>query len=263
MKQKRKINNYHLRDKDSCRFSSVNVKPEFLTYVKTAVVTLLELKNNKLNEKYDLIAQIISNMLEAHQKGKVLADSRNTGSNASCRIQLYNALLDAGILKVCIGSEKSKMVSRYAFTSKGEQLFKNLQISDVIDFSFDTPITQNRSAYDSNRAPVILRQAKKHKNGSKRKHNGKITIPFPKRLNKDTLKYIRRLENRIMRINAHNLNHHQWEYPVNINDSLRLAQVNPCVRAIFNNDFKHGGRLYSRGISGYQTLSREERKNLW
>lgn len=256
-----KRTNHDLRDMKSCRFNDVTVTSDFLKIIKAHIIPLLKLKNNKLNEKYNLIAQILACMLEAHKLGKVLADSRDNSSNASHRICLYDALIKARILKVCIGSEISEKVSRYAFTTKGKKIFENLKTSDAIDFLFDTPVTKDKNAYCSDRAPVILRTEKPtSKKKIKKTSKKKITIPFPERMDKYTFEFVERREQHVMRINLANLNHHTWECPI-INDKGQstMMQINPCVRSIFNENFDQGGRLFSRGASGYQSLETAKR----
>ena len=246
--------NYELRnDMESHNFEPCTVLLDFFEFIKTNIIPRLELSNNKQRQCL-LIAQILARMLETNNSNKSLSDSRNTGSKANSRIPIYDALIKANILKVCLGCEISGKVSRYGFACKGKHIFNNHKTFDAIDFLFDTPITQNKTSYNSDRAPVILRT---------KTENSKKQIPFPRRMDKKTLDFVQQLEESIMRINKANLAH-KWEYPVlnKKGEVISISRANPCVRAIFNEDFEHGGRVYSEGASGYQSIKRNERHKM-
>ena len=247
--------NYELRDDmESHVFQCCTLLPSFSEFIKAKVIPRLELTNSKPEEKHHLIAQILARMLEANHSNKSLSDSRNNSSKANSRIPIYDALIKANILKICLGSEISGKVSRYGFTNKGTNIFKHFKTFDAIDFLFDIPITQNRASYNSDRAPVILRTENKGK---------KEQIPFPRKMDKIILEFVQQREESIMLINKANLAFN-WELPV-MNDNAQVIahiQLNPCVRSIFNDNFELGGRLFTRGASGYQSLSRLERKTM-
>jgi hypothetical protein len=73
------------------------------------------LKGYKLKEKQRTAIQCIFNLFVAKTKKKVVADNRDNSKNY-LRIQTWDALETANLLRKCLGSEESRKVARYRAT---------------------------------------------------------------------------------------------------------------------------------------------------
>ena len=258
-----------LRKRKSHVFQPLKLSTTFINFVQTEILPELQLGNRILEKKHERIQQILGNVVLAYIAGGiVLADSRNTGGEAKTRIPMYDELTKMEILQKQNGSENSQKVARYAPTSLFAQKVIKLNFLDIVNPLLDEPITKQKPFQGKRQptefAPVILREKYDISDPKEAGHRWiKKSIPFPKMKDAE-LASIQGWEQIIMQLNEANLKNHSWVYTVldKCGNPVGLNQPNPVVRAIFNNDFKHGGRLYSRGANGYQNISKAERRTM-
>jgi len=239
----------HLRLHESIRFRPLRVDDVFAEFVREQIAPKLDLGNRNLLAKQDLVSQIMANLFLAAKAGKTLADSRDSSRpGVKRRTSLYDQLEAAGLVIKQIGSQQSRKVTRYDLSMRGNWMRKreDFQLLEIVDVRLER---NSRSRPPSESAPVVLRDADKQPK------------PFPrmKRAERDR---IREMEIRIDAINRNNLENHTWVFYREINGRRVADQPNVVVRALFNEDFDHGGRLYSWTVNGYTSLSKAERRTM-
>ena len=253
-----------LRNHPSSTYQPVKTTPKFKEYVRQVIVPDLDLGGRILEKKTKRITEMMANLFIAHKTGgKVLADSRNRGGKdpqARARVSMYDILIDADFIRKHTGSEQARKITRYALECYIACTARQWDFHDIVDASLDKPNSEQYRL--SEFAPVILRTKQELRDKPGHKYIKK-SIPFPP-MSKPELELVQKLENKIIEINKAHLIQHSWAYQVldKHGNFVTWNQANPTMRAIFNEDFQHGGRFYSRGANGYQNITKLERHTM-
>jgi len=173
-------------------------------------------------KKLDCVAQILGSALTAHQAGKRAISASRKKRDLLTR--LFDELTFHGYLIRATGNQHCRRVSRYRLTCKSLSTLQHFRVwKDVIDpLRNPTVILRN-----------LHRQARKLPNNTPAK--------------------IRALKRELAELNRFNQNVHNWVHSL-------FGKLMTCVRAIYNQDFNHGGRLYCYGSLSYQALSASMRR---
>lgn len=250
----------NLRKRPSAVYQPVKPTARFKEYVHQELIPDLPLGQRNREKQRDIATAVIANLVVAHKAGgKVLADSRDTGKGCGARVRIYDQLEQADIIRKQLGSEQSGKMTRYALRHGIAHDAREWDFLDVVNPSLDEPTSQRYQP--SEFAPVILRPSKSTEPGHQ---YARKSIPFPPTMSEKELAIVRHLEDAIQAINDQHLFKHTWVYSIldPCGQPVARNQVNPIMRAIFNGDFQHGGRFYSRGPNGYQNLSKSERRTM-
>lgn len=240
-----RLRSLNLRKERSLPIHPVRVGSGVIRYVETELLPRVDLGRKHRNARR-LLEQMMAIQLVAEQAGRVLACScDNSDSGARTRTKLLNQLVTLGVLIHQKGSENSGMVSRYAFSRQGYRIASQYvrQVTDAINVDVKPTKKVRPDMLDLEMAPVVLR------------NEHKLAVQFKRTM------AIKDLERRITEINRQNLLH-TYIFSRQLSQANRLQQAITNVRAIFNRDFKHGGRLYSFTINGYTSLKKQDRRTM-
>jgi hypothetical protein len=199
------------------------------------------------NRKLELVELLLANLITAAKKSRAVAISRNTSEpGAGLRNKVLDAMVQHRYLICRKGSEISGKQTRYDFTEQAWRWLQKFDLSapQVAPYLIRRPTDIPPSQLALQFAPVVLRNP--------RKEAMEFNAP-PE---------IEELEDRILSINDF-LCQFSYSFQREFRPG-RFMTEQPIVgvRSIFNNDFEHGGRLYSGTLAGYQAMTKEERSTL-
>lgn len=241
-----------LRQYPSQRYLQVRVPAKVLAIIHQKLLPPLNLKGRNVQRQIALVEQIMANLNKAHRSGACVAIPGD-GARWENRLrnQMLDQLLEQGLIVKRKGSEQSGTVNRYGLSAKGIRMMKDDNV-----FSSDYfPPPGTKPSNDLDNFPVVLRNA-----------DGEA-VPFK------VTPELQKLVDRIAAINERNLFHAiRYERPLPDPDpdpdgpppkvTLVIDAPNVWVRAIFNGDFQHGGRLYAFGKYGYTRIDKTERRTM-
>lgn len=280
----KKSKNLAFREFDSVFFNERVIPLEFQQFVEQKIWLLLTALRSgyKQDEKRQVATHCLHNLIEAGLTNRVVADSRNKGiKGISQRVAVWDVIIQAGLCRICKGSEDSGRVSLYHATDK----LLNLRQRWELELLEHLHLKRNTEEIDPTRlALVVLYAGKKDwltgldlpeekrkqplsiveritATAQRKKEN--IHEPDPQAI-KNGMDYTRAAENSMNAINSENLRHsfiafslnpetgNQNEFGVNV----QLRQVHSgghlfrCVR------------LYSWGPLSGQNLAQEQRQTM-
>ncbi|MFH5803315.1 hypothetical protein ACG2DA_04615 [Alienimonas sp. DA493] len=226
------------------------VASPFSEHFENDVLPLLDLPRGR--KAREAAACALADLYAAANAGRATADGRDTRhSGTKARVRAWDALVAAGLVLKRTGSERAGKTTRYGLTFRGERLRRaqHFTLTDLIDVTPAPPAsTARRGSLPSRFAPVVLHDA----DGNPRR--------WP-RLDRYTAAEVREVEEAVIRLNDANLNH-AWKIYRDLDGRPVPDQPNVVVRAIYNEDFKHGGRLYSSTANAYNDLPRAVRRTM-
>lgn len=97
--------NQFFRDLPSVPYSEPKMPPEFRLFVWKRVLPKLMFEGYKIGEKKRIATHLIHNLVLTGMMKSVVADSRDKNKKAQLRVSVWDAVVEAGFAKVCIGSE--------------------------------------------------------------------------------------------------------------------------------------------------------------
>jgi hypothetical protein len=274
--------NLHLRDLQSFVFEEHKITPKFKRFVEKTVLRSLRLEGYKLDEKRDLVIQMVRNLITTGLAGAVVSDTRDWNApGAKLRSKLWDLLVKAGYARMCKGSESSGKVSRYRVTRSLLRLkhFWRLRLLEDLHLARNTELTEPTS-----RALVVVHTGKIDLAtgmplvGSERKRPISLLkllkqdkrirrIPFtgtpdPEHV-KEWIDSIAFYEDLIERINDSNASHKWRAYHVD-EETTEKAYFEPNVklRQIHVGELNRATRLYSFGHLSGQNLSKAVRRRI-
>lgn len=249
----------HFREMKSVLFTEHRIAKAFKDFTKSQILPLIQLDGYKLAQKQKTALNCIHNLALANLRNKVVADDRNNATN-SLRIAIWDAIIKAGLCRVCKGKQSVGLISRYRATGKLVKLFKTYGESTYIDFGL---------AYNTNRKRPT-------KNAFVYLHTGTIDLNSGKRLPKEQRKKIlplidfppniirnlAEIEARLHECNRINSNH-SWLVDCPENERLQMPyEPNYCLKQ------SHSGRIgrYTRLVGwtdiSIQQFSKKERRRI-
>ena len=114
--KKRRSDNKHLREIPSVPYSEDEILPEFRQFVEAKVLPRIRFTGYKLDQKRETAIRIVHNLIVAGP-AQCIADTRNTHhAGVAMRVKVWDAMIDAGLVQACTGSELSGLVTRYRMT---------------------------------------------------------------------------------------------------------------------------------------------------
>jgi hypothetical protein len=276
--------NIHFRELKSWRYCERPLTADFKRFAEDEIwPQLKELKQGrKVNEKKKITAHVVHNLVEAGLTGKVVADSRDVSKNY-LRIQVWDAFVNNGLCKVCVGSEDSRKVSLYRATGhllnlreiwelallEDINLRRNTELAEptrhalVVLYSGKTDWLTGQTLQDEEqkKPQSILKRiedtAQRDKNDYRK--------PDPRAV-QNGLNHIRAIENIINEINTENLSH-SWLALRKVKrvdgDLIDTAfQPNILIRQVHSGKLFRGTRLYSFGGEAGQGMTKEQRQTI-
>ncbi len=127
--------NIHFRELDSrLYYPEEYLTADFRAFFKTEVWPLL-LKTTQgynVKEKKSVACQIAHNLITTGLTNRTVADSRNFHKNFS-RIKIWDTFIEAGLCKMCLGSQSSRKVTRYYATNLLLGFREKWELSLLID----------------------------------------------------------------------------------------------------------------------------------
>ena len=112
-----KRNNYHLRDLPSIPFDEDRERPapEFREFVIEEIIPTLGILDGRYREeKTNTAIQVLLHLVLAGQRCRTVADTRdNSVSGVKRRVKIWNAVVGAKLARCCVGSEESRLTTRY------------------------------------------------------------------------------------------------------------------------------------------------------
>lgn len=237
---------HDLRKSSPVHFQDIGVGP---ICVKLADLLFphLHLGNRCIAKKQKSLALILANQITAWKKQRPVAVSRRQAEpGVRLRCEIFDRLVDHDVLICRKGSNLSGCRSLYDFTVKARRWLQQFDLSTpgITHYRIKRPTDRPPSQSSLQLAPVVLR--------NERKEAMEFVITPD----------IEALEDRILAINEY-LVKHNYVFQREFRPGRFMAeQPLVGVRSIFNRDFRHGGRLYSATLSGYQAMTKKERSTL-
>jgi len=262
-------NNNFFRELKSFLYNEIPLTEEFKQFVQNVIWPMLnELHTGyRLDEKKELTAQIICNLVKTGLTGNVVADNRNNNDKqARKRITIWDALVKNGFCKVCKGSQISQNVTRYRATGNLLNLQKKWDLNALEDLNLkrNTQLEQPTShalvvLKDKNKKPQSIR---KFIELNCQRDDNDYRKPDQRAL-QNGLNHFKYIENLLNQINTINLSHSWISYATNPETGNRIVfQPNVCLRQIYSEQLFQGGRLYSWGALDGQSMSKEQRQTI-
>jgi hypothetical protein len=245
------------RDLPSHLFNEQPVPAKFRDFCERQLIPRLKLTGYKQTTKSELAIVCIHNLVQTGMRGVVVGDSRDNGRvGVRLRIKVWDALVEAGLARVCKGSEYSAKQARYRATTKLLTPFKDWTLGELIDLNLKRN-TKLRKPTDH--ALVVVRSGTKHPKTGKPLPAAKRKQPQPLPKTPPGLRrLLREREDAIERINRANLQH-AWQA---FNDEGRTFQPNVCLRQVHSGSVGRGARLYSFSSFNGQQLPKKLRRKI-
>ncbi|NNJ24950.1 hypothetical protein [Alienimonas chondri] len=198
-------------------------------------------------------------LMLAHAAGVVVSDSRTNGTPGAKRVKAWDALVAAGLAEICKGSERSRLVTRYAPSAALRTLLDDtdMTLRRIVSPKPTPPASgdrrtlarRGRPAPFAEFAPVILRD----------KDRNPVTWG---RQTAATLKRVRADEEQVLRLNEAAADHALGYTRTDETGRATRRQLLVNVQAIFNETFDRGGRLYSLTPDGHTNIKQDWRKTI-
>jgi hypothetical protein len=241
---------YYFRELESVPFMPRKISAEFRALCERLLLPRLKFDGYKQSEKREIVMQAALALVESGLTHKVIADSRNTAHAANRKqMKLWDALAEAGLCRKCLGSEKSRKVTRYRATKELLHLEKQWTQAHL------------KAPKEKPTGPLLGLVI------FKRKEKGKpATVPFEKVLRAHAPRNLigeppgiaitRVIEEIINAINSENLNH-SWKarYDNGVSFQPNVELVQEHIRQPYR-----GTRLYTRALTGVQNIKKAERR---
>jgi hypothetical protein len=246
--RKRKPKNRHLRYLPRRFFKEGEITDEFRQFAADVLLRQIQLTGYKLARKREIAMQAFRHLITDTLPHCCVADSRNNAEREGrLRVQVWDAIVEAGFAIVCLGSEESGMVSLYAAADKLLAMKEEwkLRMFHEVDLdrnsSRDDPTPQALVVLKHGRIDLatgeLLPESKRKKPISFREYvteqsrgwNGK---PDPVRV-RGGMEHLRMREDSIDYVNESNLKHSWLAFYVDPETGRRSPfQPNVCVRWI-------------------------------
>lgn len=227
------------------------VQRQMAEFLKKSVLPDLVLKGRKQEERGATALECLAQVLGHGLAGHVVADTRNT-SVARLRIQVWDDLIAAGLVRMQKGSEQSQMVTRYYPTQRLFQLRELWELGLFTD-------TSERGLVVVKGEPSVRKFIR---DSSRRDENGR---PIPEAV-KSRLNWLKLMEDRMEAINRENLSHSWRAYTTDLgvdgNPVVTSFQPNVCLRIQHSQRFYRYMRLYTWGPGSGQNLSKRMRVSM-
>lgn len=266
-----------LRKRDSQRYATYTLTPEFTRFVDEEVLPHVELPGRyKQAEKRAVLRHATHNLILNGLVGRVVADGRKTNDERR-RQGIWDALVEAGFAELCLGSEVSGYVTRYAATGKllaAREYWK-------LNMLMETELERNTAlASPTDRALVVLHTGKTDPatgeplpeeerrqpinfldHIASKAQPGPEGQPDPRAI-KNGLDYWRAKEDTLESINAQNMAHGWAATCTHPDGTTTTFQPNVAIRQIHVGDTFEAARLYSFGELSGQNLSKAVRRTI-
>ncbi len=263
----------YLRRMKSHRYFEELLPEEFIEFADSECLPRLGLKGYKLEEKRRTARHVLHNLIRYGLWNQTVADPRDNSKAPRPRIEVWSAVVEAGMARQATGSEKSGRVTLY-FPTNWLLERRELWRLGLL----------RHTAYDSG-ALVVLRTGKKDwisgKKLPKEEQDQPVSIrervelcaqpdpksgrPYPEAI-ENGLSFWREMEERIEKINHNNLLH-GWMVPKqkeSVDGTTRLTSgpLSVALRQIHSGLLFRGMRLYTWGPMGAQNLPKELRPSM-
>ncbi len=276
------MDNSHFRELRSFLFRPHKLSEmpaAFLRFVDVQIIPRIEFKGKKLDKKKELATQIIHAVVLSGVAGGVVSDSRRkVGSGVGLRTDVWDAVIEAGLARVCLGSEMSGFRTRYRATAVLLELFDGWRLGDLVDLNLgrntetDVPTSHalvvlsrgSRDPFTGRPLPPEERREALSLVDYVAAHAQRDRLGNPEPLAvKNGLDQLRRMEDLIERINRINLRH-AWEASSVDPDTgtERVFQPNVCLRQVHAGDLFRACRYYCWSPLSGQNLPKAQRRTI-
>ena len=249
----------YFRDMKSVLFTEHRIAPSFKIFAKSRLLPLIKLDGYKLPQKKRIALHCLHNLAITQLRNKVVADNRD-GSHNTLRIAVWDAIVDAGLCRVCIGNELTGHISRYRATGKLVKLLELYKRGQYIDSTLDFNTQRKQPTKDG---LVLL-------------HSGKTDLRTGKRLSKDRqkqllslsplpsniLRYLAERETRHDECNRINGEHSWWVEAFEPEHSQLPYEPNYCLKETHSGSIGRYVRLVGWSNISIQQLSKRERRTI-
>lgn len=260
-KRERKPARYlHFREMGSMLYAEHPIDKEFIKFIKTWILPHIPLKKYKIRQKRQIAIQCIFNLYIAETRGKVVADNRDLSKNY-LRIQVWDTLESAGLLRKCVGSEMSRNVTRYRITGVLLAIIERYDGRYIWDYNL---ARNTQRDIPTNHALVFMHTGKKDLATGEKLPKAEQKRPISFRdLPSGILRQFSRTEERTEIRNRNNLRHRWTASYINEYTEEGIAyELNPCDRQSHSAVPYRCTRLCSWGAHSIQNLSKAERKEI-
>ncbi len=273
-----KRNNLHFRELPSFRFSKQELTDDWREFFTESVLPRISLRGYKKDQKRELLSHMVHQLVTTTLAGACVSDTRDWHEpGAKLRLQLWDAIEDAGLLRKCVGSESSGFMTRYRATGRLLELQErwelqllynmNLMRNTMLDNAVHTALVVIHSgkmdlatgeplAAEQCKQPISIREYVKRK--AQRGPDGK---PDPRAI-KNGLEYWQGVEDVVDRINRSNLSFSWQAFSTDRNGREYAFQPNVCLRQVHVGKAFRAARLYSFGHLSGQNLSKDVRRGM-
>lgn len=274
--------NYRFRELQSYQFQEAELpekfKAFFHSHIAPSLLPSLEGKR-KHAQRLELAAQMVHSLITSTLAGVAVADTRDKrlpGVRIKC--DTWDAIIDAGFARICLGSEQSRKVTRYYGTEKlltlqkfwklkmlyDTELKRNTAIEKPVHLALvvihtgkiDLATGEPLSDSEQNQPICIRTQVRNHA------QPGSDGKPDPRAVENGT-KFWEGAEDLIEKINRSNLSHSWIAYMTDPETGRQRAfQPNVCLREVHCGKPFRAARLYSFGKLSGQSLSKDVRRTI-
>ena len=258
--------NRHFRDLRSWAYAQRVIPQDCREYIES-LLPLVTFKGRKLNHKRDIAVQCIHNLfLVIPCNGCVSDTRRKTAPGVRLRVEVWDAIIAAGLARMCRGSELARKLTRYRPTGKSYKLCECMAAISMLDTHLDKSSELERSVLTSlvvahtgrkRLFPLLGTRLEWRLPPGERKQ----PLPFPTR--QPLRAVLCEIEDRIEFINRSNLDH-SWKafYTVPGTNKRQAYQPNVCLRHVHSGWWGRAAHLYSWGPTDAQNIPKSERKNM-
>lgn len=229
---------------------SVEVLKTFRLFARNEILPDVTITRIKRLEKEDTLIGILYQLIRCSLNDWAVADSRNTAeAEIRSRVQLWDALENAGFVRKCLGSETSGKVTRYAATQKLLSLRKFWRQS----LFCNTRLRRNsRLIKPTRQAPVVIQSKDRSESG----RSLRVALPFSDFPSEAPM--LVDFEDRIEALNAKN-GLHTWLLK---SDFGGLSEVDFQLRQIHIDRPWNGTRFYTGGRYSIQNQPKTTRRRI-
>jgi len=270
------LKDFELRKLASNIFDPRTIPDEFLPFVKAELLSMFELGPRKHDQKIELISKIANQLILAGMRVRAVADTRCTSlPGVDSRVKIWDQFVQAGLVRICVGSEDSKMLTRYFATEKLLSLRKEWELKQLIVLELGR---NSELAEPTNLSLVVFRTGKISLYNGRPLDSKDVKQPIPfQQIIEDSCQrdsegkphplavkngsdFWKAREDAIEYINDSNTNHAFKVYLED--DKKRPCPVDPRLRELHSGQAFRAVRLYTFGELSGQSFSKKVRRTM-
>lgn len=257
-----KRNDWALRNLPSHAYCELRMPAVFREFITVRILPAIKLGGRNLANKREVALSCLHNLVLSGQRGHCIADSRSTADAAvRQRVNLWDAIVQAGFATKCTGSADSQRRTRYRITRKLSKLFDGWELQQLLDVS----LARNSQMSEPTVFALVVTKGGKHD-----PRTGQLlpvgkqgqALPMPT-APPGIVNYVEWTEDRIEAVNLANLSHTWKAFRYSRRTGRRhVYHPNPVLRQVYSRKHGRGGRLYGFSPLNAQGLRKTRRRRL-